>query len=746
MGHSGSPRSAAVLERPGHDGADRPSAGPGGAGAAKLLPYNPAFDGIRGLAVAAVLLFHHGVSWMRGGYLGVSTFFTLSGFLITSLLLAERAQTGTVRLSRFWARRVRRLLPASALTLLGVVLASAVVDQPWERSLRGDVFAALFQVANWRFLFVDRSYNELFADPSPVLHFWSLAIEEQFYWLFPLATVGILVVARGSHRVYGAALAGAVAISAGLTLSLGPDQRDAVYYGTFTRMAEILAGALLAVVLIHRSGVRQRSMKPSETPERVGAALGVLALGASVLAWGTVDQTDAGLYRGGLLAYAAVSTALVAAAALAPSLQRVLGWGPLRALGLVSYGTYLFHWPIYLLLDSDRTGLPAAGWALGALRIGVTLVVATASFILLEQPVRTRLWWPRIRLARAGDGTTAPAAAVRASRVAATGSGPSSPSPIDPESASGAGAASRALRRSVSGLAGRLSGWPARRRVPATAVAGGAVAMVALVAWVVPLVSPPPPADPFAAAQERDAARIAALPASVPRVMFFGDSSALMVGAGVGRWGLDTERLGLLAGVTVLGCGIARDGEVRRSGTVEQLPVEQCDWSQTWPDEIARQHEADPRIAVVLTGTWDVLDHRLPGDDQWRGPGDPTFDRYLRDEVTGATELLRSQGLTVVWLTTPPLDFDRNTDPRPPPDPPDALARVTRLNELVREVAAGRDGVAVVDLHAYFAGLSADEDVRLRPDGVHVEMTTARDVAEWLGPEIIQAATSVSGS
>jgi peptidoglycan/LPS O-acetylase OafA/YrhL len=184
MGKTGAPGVSAVLDRSDGSGRrepdDRAVGGPGATGAAARLPYNPAFDGIRGLAVAAVLLFHHGVTWMRGGYLGVSTFFTLSGFLITSLLLAEWTRSGSVRLAHFWARRVRRLLPASALTLLGIMLMAVAVDQPWERSLRGDVLAALFQVANWRFLFDDRSYSELFADPSPVLHFWSLAIEEQF--------------------------------------------------------------------------------------------------------------------------------------------------------------------------------------------------------------------------------------------------------------------------------------------------------------------------------------------------------------------------------------------------------------------------------------------------------------------------------------------------------------------------------------------------------------------------------------
>src|ERR1700704_1554477 len=144
-----------------------------------------ALDGLRGLAVAAVLLYHSRFTWMRGGFLGVSAFFTLSGFLITSLLLTQRDRG--VPLRRFWGRRARRLLPAAMLTLVGVlVFAATIATDDQLRLLRGDVIATLTYVANWRFYFSGQSYAHLFTAPSPVLHFWSLAIEEQFYLVFPL--------------------------------------------------------------------------------------------------------------------------------------------------------------------------------------------------------------------------------------------------------------------------------------------------------------------------------------------------------------------------------------------------------------------------------------------------------------------------------------------------------------------------------------------------------------------------------
>ncbi len=345
------------------------------------LAYNPAFDGLRGVAVAAVLAFHGGFSWARGGYLGVSTFFTLSGFLITSLIVAEHRSTGRVDLRRFWSRRVRRLLPASALTLVAVSVWALVADAGWERNLRGDALASLFQVANWHFLFGDRAYSELFAAPSPLLHFWSLAIEEQFYWLFPLLAAVVMRRASVPLRALGATLAVLLAGSAALTLALGPDQADAVYYATPTRMGEILAGALLAVVLAVRGPVL--TGRPAA---RGVAALGIAALAMSAWAWWAVDQSERALYQGGLLAYAALSTAVVLACTVPGPVRAALSWAPLRFLGIVSYGVYLAHWPIFLWLDEARTGW--SGVPLFALRVVVTLAVAVGSYVLVERPVR----------------------------------------------------------------------------------------------------------------------------------------------------------------------------------------------------------------------------------------------------------------------------------------------------------------------------------------------------------------------
>ena len=175
---------------------------------AASLGYQPALDGLRGVAVATVLLYHAGVPWMIGGYLGVSTFFTLSGFLITSLLLAEHAATGRIRLAAFWERRFRRIMPAALAALCVVMAFGAFAADGYQREhLRGDTLATLGYVVNWWFIVTRRAYADIFGSPSPVQHFWSLAIEEQFYLAFPLLTALVLRSTGGSRGTLAGLLA-----------------------------------------------------------------------------------------------------------------------------------------------------------------------------------------------------------------------------------------------------------------------------------------------------------------------------------------------------------------------------------------------------------------------------------------------------------------------------------------------------------------------------------------------------------
>jgi peptidoglycan/LPS O-acetylase OafA/YrhL len=356
-----------------------------GRGHAPPLAYQPALDGLRGLAVGTVLLYHAGVGWMIGGYLGVSTFFTLSGFLITSLLLAEHERTGRIRLAAFWERRLRRIMPAAIAALcLAIAFGALAADSYQRQHLRGDTLATLAYVVNWWFIATRREYADIFGSPSPVQHFWSLAIEEQFYLAFPLLVALVLRVTTGSRRALAALLVVLTAASVGLMVTWAPSNVSTarLYYGTDTRGAELLAGALLAIVL---DGGRRAIGRRGRT---VIALLGVLGLAASALFWTGANQEDARLYRGGLACYA-LASAMVVAAAVVPSgpVRSLLAVAPLRWLGRVSYGVYLYHFPVYLWLTPERTALGEG--QVFALRIVVSLFLAVASYRWLEWPIRS---------------------------------------------------------------------------------------------------------------------------------------------------------------------------------------------------------------------------------------------------------------------------------------------------------------------------------------------------------------------
>jgi peptidoglycan/LPS O-acetylase OafA/YrhL len=384
------------------------------------LTHQPALDGLRGLAVAGVLLFHGG--HLVGGFLGVDAFFVLSGFLITSLLLAEAGDSGGIGLGAFWARRARRLLPALGGVLVGVAAYAALFAKPDElATIRGDAIATIGYFANWRAIVADRDYWSLFRAPSPLSHTWSLAIEEQFYLVWPLLVAAAVRMCRGARERSAALVVLVFSITAALaslawTLHIyDPADASRVYYGTDTRIASILIGAALAAWLARRGPVRSRTARIALE------MLGIAAMVALAVAWTRLSGSSDALYRGGLFA-CAVATATVIAAAVHPRrgpVGRLLSLRAFCALGLISYGVYLWHWPIYVLLDEPRTHLD--GWGLLIVRVATTLVVAIVSYRVLEQPIRRgRGTWPIARRFTLGFAS---AAAVLAVVLVATASG-----------------------------------------------------------------------------------------------------------------------------------------------------------------------------------------------------------------------------------------------------------------------------------------------------------------------------------
>ncbi len=344
----------------------------------------PALDGMRAVAVAGVLLFHAGLSWIKGGTLGVDIFYVLSGFLITALLVAERDRTGRIGLGAFYLRRARRLLPALVLVLLFVSIVWGLVLKPRTPTLRGDVLATLGYVANWRFAFSGQGYFASFNAPSPLLHTWSLAVEEQFYLIWPLVVIALLNRRRSVSR-WALALV-ALAFVSTLLESLGGVWTDRLYYGTDTRAIELLFGAALGAWYARRDPALPLSGRTRGSLQLAGVAAGV----GTLYMFHAVDGQSTFLYRGGFLLIAALMVVTVASVALVPegALARLLGMQPLRYIGQISYGIYLWHWPLFLLLNHQRTGLSTA--SLLVVRIASTLAISVASYYLIELPIRHR--------------------------------------------------------------------------------------------------------------------------------------------------------------------------------------------------------------------------------------------------------------------------------------------------------------------------------------------------------------------
>ena len=562
-----------------------------------------ALDGLRGLAVVAVIAFHAGL--LPGGYLGVDLFFVLSGYLITGLLLAEHARRGTIDLAAFWTRRARRLLPALVLVVGVAALAMLVASAADRAAFGADATAALLYVANWRAALGGGGYWAQYSTPSLLEHTWSLAIEEQFYLVWPLVTIAVLggrrraerggVPRDGARRLLVVALAGAAASSALLIgWSFAGGERDRLYLGTDTRAAGVLLGAALACVAARR---------PASSPaphHRVVVAAGWLGAAWLAAAWWRLDGDAALLYRGGLLMSGLAATAVIASVTTVErgGLARLLAWRPLVAAGVVSYGLYLWHWPIFVWFDEARVGW--SGPPLLALQLALTIAAAVASYRFVELPVRQGAFAARPALAAAG------ALVAVGSLVAFVVVVP------DPDPGG----------RTASASISTLGPFPA---------APGSGTVVT-------------PADP-------------------PRVLIAGDSVGATVADGVlphqAEFGIEARS------VAVAGCGVARDNPQVRDGSGREIDETNClGTTSTWASEV----EAWRPDAVLIVLGWPGQTERFV-EGEWRRPCDPVFDRWYADEVAAAIDATGRTESHVAIATAPyyrppsaAVDSDASTD------------------------------------------------------------------------------------
>jgi peptidoglycan/LPS O-acetylase OafA/YrhL len=372
-------------------------------GASVPFEYRPSLDGTRAVAVLLVVLFHAGMPALGHGYVGVDVFFVLSGFLITSLLVRELLGNGRLRFVAFYARRVRRLLPAALLVLFITGVAYELVASPAAVSeARGGFVASALYFANWFFLAQSHDYFAQGGHPSPVEHYWSLSVEEQFYLLWPALVLGIVFLARRYRvrldvAVAGLALAGA--IYAGVLAGIDP---MGSYFGTPARAYQLLLGAAVALLCLRRERPRPASRRPVPAPP-AAATIATGGLVLVLLAATPLFDTGSAYWHG--VAAALGTGLLILGLELAPASRtsRGLAWAPARLVGRWSYAAYLWHWPVIVV--GDEAGFLPGDWSARApIVLTLTLFLASATFYLVERPTHriTLRTFPRQRLVAVG--------------------------------------------------------------------------------------------------------------------------------------------------------------------------------------------------------------------------------------------------------------------------------------------------------------------------------------------------------
>ncbi|MGZ4691685.1 MAG: acyltransferase family protein [Acidimicrobiia bacterium] len=691
------------------------------------LRYQPALDGLRAVAVLAVIAYHDGYSWAKGGFLGVDAFFVLSGFLITSLLVLEYQRIQSIELVAFWGRRARRLLPALLLVLVAVAIYGAVDVSSFELAqLRGDALSSLFYFTNWRFIAEHSSYFTFFTRPSPVRHLWSLAIEEQFYLVWPLIVFACLRLGHGRRRVLVAVTAvGAVVstfVMAGLYDSTDPSR---AYYGTDSRSHTILIGALLALWLIARPPKTQTARRAVQVTGLVGG------LGMLVALHGLSDQSSS-YYHGGSALYAVAVAALIAAVVQpAPTFMRLgLGFAPVVWIGRISYGLYLWHWPVNVVLDEARVGF--GGTQLNVLRLVVTFALATASYYLLEMPIRRGALRTRPERWLAPAAVAFTGVAILASTAGAE--------PIPSYLAGGAKPAS-----SLGVKTGSTATTATTAPLPAAVFEGaetrstlgpGSRTNIGVSAC------PDPRSDELAAA--RTAARRAG-PGPLPqpggpvRVLVIGDSLACSVNVGLepaAQPAIVTRQ------IAMVGCGVVSDEVYAHDDPYPKL-TEQCHRIVTGreQDALVRFH---PKV-VLWISTWERFN--LVDQDKVLTTGSEAWHDVLQRRMDAAYAMFAASGARVVITTVAPpapaalMHGGRVVGPQ-------FDWRFGSLNEAIEEFAARHpDGVTLVDVARKVCpeGLNCPAVVDgFEPrhvDGFHFQPEGAVWLTRWMLPALLTPPT-----
>lgn len=706
------------------------------------------------MAVALVLLYHGGFGWMSGGYVGVSVFFTLSGFLITSLALVEHERTGRLDVLAFYARRVRRLLPASLACIVGVLVLAATGVLGDVPNLRRDVWAALGQVYNWVALAGGDSYAELISSDrerlAPLEHYWSLAIEEQFYWIWPLVMLGVLRLARRGRAVLLGGLTLAAGVAAPVIARVWGG--DAAYWATPARLGEILVGAATALAIHERRATGRRLPR---------AASALAPLGLAVIVWAAVAWPSASgpAYEGWLPVFALAAAALIVGLQVDGPTRRLLAHRPLVALGAVSYGVYLYHWPVFAVLDQER--LTLARPALFAVRVAVTIALAALSAKVLEQPIRRAGWTfrPVSRWALAGCTVLAAAVVIVPAGDPAYWAGSEAERQVVALETVASVAPLQTLTSVTatppSTTMASASDADAPRPVGAGAVSASDPPASSTPA--VPASSAPPDGHAAAAPPGPDAsdsaeisvgglslsgsrppvagagAPVPTLPASMSRparIFVLGDSTASAMGEGLVRWAADHPDYAQVTIHWAPGCGFVG------AGTEEfEIAAYRASCDELRAGLAAQLTALQPDVVVLMVTIGDTEARALePGTELLR-PGDDGFATLIAQEYERFVGELRAADVgRVAWIVPPTPDTERH-ELAPNLNNP---ARWSTLRRVIEDVAdAHPDLVTVIDLDAW----EARQPESGRPDGLHFSASAATALADsLLAPTLIELA------
>jgi peptidoglycan/LPS O-acetylase OafA/YrhL len=735
------------------------------------LPHLRGLDGVRAFSVLGVIAFHNGLSSVPGGFYGVDAFFVLSGFLITTLLVTEFGTRGRINLGRFWAGRARRLLPALFLVVIaiGVVLLAApsVLATP---HVIGDAISTIFYASNWYSIHNGVSYFSTATHPSPLLHTWSLAIEEQFYLLWPLIVLAVLSLGtrrkgrrarsplnrdgqrartvrvlggghlmmfpqgsehdaawtrrRRLHLLFALAAFGALASSL-LMAHLAPNgYTTRAYYGTDTRAQALLVGAAIAIgVTLWKptgAGANGTASAPSAASaaasgswapwfQRLCAVLGVIGIAGSAVLWTTVNEASSFAFSGGFLLASLAAGLVVLGAVVAPwgLAVRLLEIPPLPALGRISYGVYLWYWPVLLVMSGSRVHLSV--YPLFLCRAGVTIAIATASAFLIEIPIRRgALGQWRARVAGPVAAGVAIGLVVISTLV-----------PVEAASIPGSAVSGDVNNSKPNGASTFSALSPPVPTTTTTTVPGTPASSTPST-----LVPPPPTGQPI-------------------KVLLLGDSMAGSLGVGLAQYESNSNVQIVNEGIP--GCSLAMGQEIKVL-FYTLPPGPPC--SGTDPNAIVNQWQKwvnayNPDV-VIYVARGETFDTEVK--NKWTNLGEADYNQYVADRYSAAIKVLGSRGATVVLLTTP--YYDSGTSPSGVIWPEDATSRVTTDNQIIRTVAKSatiEDGhqVYVFDLNtvvdpnnAYAANL---DSVPLRcGDGVHFTPPGGVFVGLQLLPDVAQ--------